>query len=295
MALSSMTGFTRRGGESGPFRWNWEIKTVNNKGLEVRTRVPGFLDGFDIALKKAIGSKLARGSVFLSLQVERSGDAERFVVNEERLEALSDMASRYADEHGLAPARVDGLLAVKGVVELVADEPTDDDRTRLEAALLEDVDGLLDALVAARQAEGVRMEAVLREQLSAMRALLEEARVAVGDRALAMRDRFSAQLQKLQQSDKPVSDERLAQEVALLAVKADVQEEFDRLESHFAEAEKLLGAGEPVGRRLDFLCQEFNRETNTLCSKSGDTKLTKIGVDLKVFIDQFREQVQNIE
>lgn len=295
MTLASMTGFTRRGGEMGPFRWNWELKSVNNKGLEVRTKIPSFLDGFDIEIKKIISSSLARGSVFMNLQIDRSADSERFVVNEARLKDLVEIAARYSDKPGVAPARVDGLLAVKGVIELVSDEPTDDELTELKTALHNDLKLLIADLVDARRAEGQRMEDFLAKQLVEMRNLLEAAKIAVGDRDVAMRDRFAAQVKKLEQSSKPVSDERLAQEVAILAVKADIQEEFDRLESHFEEAASLIIETKPVGRRLDFLCQEFNREANTLCSKSGDAKLTKIGVDLKVLIDQFREQVQNIE
>ncbi len=295
MTLASMTGFTRRGGETGPFRWNWEIKSVNNKGLEVRTKIPGFLDGFDIEIKKKISAVLNRGSVFLNLQVDRAVDGERFVVNESRLADLIEIAARYSDQPGVVPASVDGLLAIKGVVDLVSDEPADDELASLKAALLTDLKLLITDLVAARRDEGRRMEVFLAKQLETMHDLLAAAKVAVGDRGVAMHERFIAQLRKLEQSDKPVSDERLAQEIAVMAVKADIQEEFDRLESHFGEAATLLAAEKPVGRRLDFLCQEFNREANTLCSKSGDTQLTKIGVDLKVLIDQFREQVQNIE
>lgn len=290
-----MTGFTRQGGSLEPFRWNWEIKSVNNKGLEIRTKLPAFLDGFDIELKKRVSTRLTRGSVFLNLQIERSGDAERFVVNEDRLEELITIVGRYSERRGLAPARLDGLLAVKGVVDLLNAEPADDELDALKTALLDHLDGTLGGLVAAREAEGTRMQAFLEAQLANMRQLLEDARVAVGDRDVAMKKRFEAQLKKLQNTDKPVSEERLGQEIAIMAVKADVQEEFDRLSSHFDEAQKLLASKKPVGRRLDFLCQEFNREANTLCSKSNDTVLTRIGVDLKVLIDQFREQVQNIE
>jgi len=295
MTLASMTGFTRRGGEAGPFTWNWELKSVNNKGLEVRTKIPGFLDGFDIEIKKVVSAALTRGSVFLNLQIDRAADSERFVVNEARLADLIDVAARYSDQPGVVPASIDGLLSVKGVVELVSDAPSDDELASLRASLLADLKLLVAELVVARQAEGQRMEAFLTKQLSEMQGLMAAAKVAVGDRGAAMRERFMSQVKKLEQSDKPVSDERLAQEIAVMAVKADIQEEFDRLESHFVEAATLLEAKKPVGRRLDFLCQEFNREANTLCSKSGDTQLTKIGVDLKVLIDQFREQVQNIE
>ncbi len=295
MTLSSMTGFTRKGGEWGSFRWNWELKSVNNKGLEIRTKLPGFLDGFDIELKKRVSEKLKRGSVFLNLTVERAGDSERFVINEGRLDQLLDIASTLEQRPGLEAARIDGLLSIKGVVDLVAHEPTDDELQGLKLALNKDLGEVIEALLLARRDEGKRMQSVLSGQLDEMKTLLVAARDAVGDRDAAVKARFASQMAKLEKLDKPVPEERLAQEIAIMAVKADVQEEFDRIESHFEEADNLLSSMKPVGRRLDFLCQEFNREANTLCSKSNDTKLTQIGVDLKVLIDQFREQVQNIE
>lgn len=295
MSLHSMTGFARSSGEEGAFRWNWELKSVNNKGLEIRTKLPGFLDGFDIELKKLIGAKLARGSVFLNLSISRTADAEQFVVHEERLQQLTNVAASLSGTPGIESARIDGLMAVKGVVDLVAEEPNEVEVNNLKTSLKSDLSTLLDRMREARASEGARMQSVLTEQLSDLRKLIQAAREAVGDRDAAMRDRFEQQLAKLSKLDKPVPEERLAQEIALMAVKSDIQEEFDRLDSHFEEAEKLLKSGKPVGRRLDFLCQEFNREANTLCSKSSDTHVTRIGVDMKVLIDQFREQVQNIE
>lgn len=295
MSLKSMTGFARASGEQDSFRWNFELKSVNNKGLEIRTKLPSFLDGFDIEIKKIIGKRVARGSLFLNLHTNRLGDDEQFLVNQSRLEKLVEVASRLSRTEGLQAARVDGLLSVKGVVELVATEPSETELENLKKHLSNDLASLLDDLIASRLAEGKRMQTVLEDQLKQMIALLDAARAAVGDRDAAMRARFETQLAKINKLDKPVPDDRVAQEIALMAVKSDIQEEFDRLESHFEEAQKLLASGKPVGRRLDFLCQEFNREANTLCSKSGDTTVTRIGMDLKVLIDQFREQVQNIE
>ncbi len=295
MTLSSMTGFARRGGELVTYRWNWELKSVNNKGLEVRVKLPSYLDGFDLELKKKIGAKITRGSLFLNLFIERTTDSESFVVNEDRLSKLSAIAGKLVSVPGLEPARVDGLLAVKGIVDLVSTEPADEDIKALKTALSKDIDVVLDGLIDARAEEGARMQEVLMTQLSKMRTLLDRAREQVGERDSALRKRFETQLAKLSKLDSPVPEERIAQELAIIVVKADIQEEFDRLASHFDEADRLLASNKAVGRRLDFLCQEFNREANTLCSKSGDTKLTQIGVDLKVLIDQFREQVQNIE
>lgn len=295
MPLSSMTGFARSAGEGAGFRWNWEIKTVNNKGLEIRCKLPSFLDGFDLQIKKIISAALARGSVFISLSAVRDGDEAVFEINEERLRALIEVAAKYGGQGGVAQASIDGLLAIKGVADLTVKELTEDEREVLEAELEGSLAALLTDLKRARDDEGVRMSSVLRMQLEGIAKLSKDARDVAGDRVKAMEERFLSQLARLQNTDKPISDERLAQEIAILAVKADVQEELDRLDSHVSEAHNLLASDKPVGRRLDFLCQEFNREANTLCSKSGDSALTKIGLDLKALIDQFREQVQNIE
>ncbi|WP_417460804.1 YicC/YloC family endoribonuclease [Kordiimonas sp.] len=295
MPLSSMTGFARSAGEGAGFRWNWEIKSVNNKGLEVRCKMPTFLDGFDLQIKRIAGAAVSRGSVFINLNVTRDGDEAVFEINEERLKALIDVAAQYGGHGGVAQASIDGLLAIKGVADLSVRETSEDEREQLEGLLTRDLAGLLADLKRARNDEGVRMGEVLTTQLKDIQALSEQARSVAGDRVEAMQNRFLAQLAKLQNTDKPVSEERLAQEIAMMAVKTDVQEELDRLDSHVVEAKKLLDSDKPVGRRLDFLCQEFNREANTLCSKSGDSALTKIGLDLKALIDQFREQIQNIE
>lgn len=295
MTLKSMTGFARHGGHIGSFRWNIEIKSVNNKGLEVRVKYPLFIDGFDLDIKKQASAALTRGSVFINLQVDQAEDAEKFLVNEERLSALTALSEKLSDQKGVAPARLDGLLAIKGVVELVAQEPAEDDIKALKVALAGEFERVLSELNTARAQEGQRMHTFLSAQLEQMRQLVTDAKSAAGDRVQAMQDRFMSQLKKLENAGNPVPEDRLAQEVALMAVKSDIQEELDRLNSHFDEAHTLLNEGKPVGRRLDFLCQEFNREANTLCSKANDAALTKIGVDLKVLIDQFREQIQNIE
>jgi len=295
MALMSMTGFARAAGEGAGCRWNWEIKSVNNKGLEVRTKLPSLLDGFDLTVKKLVAAHLTRGSVFVTLSVSLEGDEGALVINEERLEALLALAAKYTDRPGVEPARLDGLLAVKGVVDVTAREMDEGEKAALEAELATSFVGLLEALKTGRANEGARLQTVLEGQLGDIERLAKAARAAAGDRLEGMQARFRQQLAKLEKNDKPVSEERLAQEVALMAVKADIQEELDRLDSHVVEARRLLAEDKPVGRRLDFLCQEFNREANTLCSKSGDNVLTKIGLDLKVLIDQFREQIQNIE
>jgi len=295
MTIMSMTGFARGAGAANGFHWNWEIKSVNNKGLDVRTRLPSFLDGFDLQVKKVVPSVITRGSVFISLTIDSDTDGETLVINEERLQALLELAKRYSGAEGVEKPSLDGLLAVKGVVDVSVRETTDEEREGLESALLASLSDVLKKLVKARAEEGARMFGVLNDQISQVEALAGKARSIAGVRDQAIFDRYKAQLAKLENIDKPVSEERIVQELAVLAVKADIQEELDRLDSHVEEAKALLSKGKPVGRRLDFLCQEFNREANTLCSKSSDSELTKIGLDLKVLIDQFREQVQNIE
>ncbi|SDD69968.1 YicC/YloC family endoribonuclease [Kordiimonas lacus] len=295
MPLNSMTGFARGAGADVGFRWNWEVKSVNNKGLEVRAKLPSFLDGFDLAIKKAVSGMLARGSVYISLNIERDGDDASFVVNEDRLQALIDVAARFSDVPGVEKASIDGLLAIKGVVDLTSRDMTDDERSALEAVLLKDLKTVVTDLKAARADEGARMGTILETQLADIAQLATDARAVSGDRLESMHARFRQQLAKLENIDKPVAEDRIAQELATMTVKADIQEELDRLDSHVVEAKLLLASDQPVGRKLDFLCQEFNREANTLCSKSSDTALTKIGLELKALIDQFREQIQNIE
>ena len=290
-----MTGFARESGSGNGYDWGWEVKSVNNKNIDIRIKLPSFLDGFDIPLKKLIAEKIARGTIFVNLTINKGAMDSGFVINEAKLAALIEVAQKFSDNKGIGNASIDGLLRVKGVVEEGNDVLEDTVRKNLEKSLSESLTKALGVLVNDRSLEGERMQSVLIQQLDDIEQLAGDARLQSKDRTAAMQTRFTQQLEKLQTINKPVDDERLAQEVALLAVKADVMEELDRLDSHVVEAKKLLSSDKPVGRRLDFLCQEFNREANTLCAKSGDTKLTKIGLDIKTLIDQFREQVQNIE
>ncbi len=295
MPLNSMTGFARCAGASAGHSWNLEIKSVNNKGLDIRTRFPHFLDGFDLTAKKIVSSKLTRGSVFLSLNIENDAGEGAFTINEDRLKCLIDVAARHSGAQGVQAASIDGLLAIKGVVEVSVPDISETQKKEVEKALTASLNEVLDDLCEARRDEGRRMEAVLLKQLDEIIQLTSSVKNIAGDRVASIEKRFLNQLQKLESTSKPIPEERLAQEVAIIAVKADIQEELDRLESHIEEARTLIAEHKPVGRRLDFLCQEFNREANTLCSKSGDANLTKIGLDLKTTIDQFREQIQNIE
>lgn len=294
MTLKSMTGFARASGQAHGYRWTWEIKSVNGRGLDVRCRVPSIIDGLDIRARQQIGKRLGRGNVSANLDMRREAEQSEIAINEGRLEQLLAVVQRFGDREGITPARLDGLLAVKGVIE-VADTVLDDDqRAGLETALLEGLDTTLGRLVEARAGEGDRLAPVLTGLLDDIAGLIDQAAGSAGTQPDAIRDRLANQIGDLLEGG-TVPDERLAQEVAVLAAKADVREELDRLGAHLTDARALMGGDGPVGRRLDFLAQEFNRETNTLCAKSSDKELTRLGLELKTVIDRFREQVQNIE
>lgn len=297
MPLSSMTGFTRVAGQHDSVGWIWEIKSVNGKGLDLRVRLPYGYEALEAIVRDVAGKILKRGSVSVSLTVNRAGAESAYRVNRELLERLLALSGELKDEKRLSnePARLDTLLTVRGVVE--ASEGDDDpkeaeERQKSMAVSLREA---LEALLGVRQAEGARLEAILRERLNELDGLCNDADSAASLRTEAIRERLAQQVQDLLDMSPALSEERLAQEVAVLAVKADIREELDRLKSHIEGARGLLDEGVAVGRKLDFLCQEFNREANTLCSKSGDIELTRIGLAMKAAVDQFREQALNVE
>lgn len=295
MSVASMTGFARSSGADDSATWVWEVKSVNGRGLDVRCRVPTGMDAVDAAAKKAAAENFARGSVNLNLQVARAAGGVEFVVNRAALDSLVAVARDYADTPGVEPARVDGLMALRGVVDAV--EPEDDEATRIarEAAIIAALGEAISGLVAARTEEGARTAAVLSAQIDETESLVNAARAHAATQPDAIRARLAEQVAAIMAAGVEADPDRIAQEAALLAVKADIREEIDRLDGHIASARALLRDGGVIGRRLDFLAQEFNREANTLCSKSSDQELTRIGLDLKTVIDRLREQVQNIE
>ncbi len=297
MPLSSMTGFTRVAGQNDTTGWIWEIRSVNGKGLDVRVRLPYGYEALEAIVRDVAGKTLKRGSVSVSLTVNRASAVSAYRVNRELLESLLALSDELKGEKRLSnePPRLDTLLTVRGAVE--ASEGEDDpeeaeERQKLMATSLREA---LEALLGVRQAEGARLEAILRERLSELDGLCNEADGAASLRTAAIRDKLAPQVQDLLDMSPALSEERVAQEVAVLAVKGDIREELDRLKSHIEGARGLLDEGVAVGRKLDFLCQEFNREANTLCSKSGDIELTRIGLAMKAAVDQFREQALNIE
>jgi uncharacterized protein (TIGR00255 family) len=295
MSLVSMTGFAEAHGAHESLRWRWEVKSVNGRGLDLRLRLPPGSDSLEVPARTLAGDRFKRGNLQASLTVEPQEGTKGFRVDPEALAAAVKIARQVADETGLQPARVDGLLALKGVI--VQDDfiPTDQaQRAARDAALLESFAAALDALRRARRTEGAKLATVLETMIGEIDGLIKEASALAASQPVALRDRLTAQLKDLLAS-MPVSEDRLAQEVALLATRADIREELDRLSAHVQEAHSLLKSGEAIGRRLDFLAQEFNREANTLCSKSADIQLTRTGLALKSAIEQFREQAQNVE
>ena len=296
MTFASMTGFAESAGSHEGLRWRWEAKSVNSRSLDMRLRTPPGFDGLEPPARKLAGERFLRGAFQVSLTLEPREGERGLIVDPVALAAAVRIAREVAAETGLAPARVDGLLALKGVI--VADEgtiPLDPVvRAVRDAAILESLAIALDRLAKARCSEGAKLAALLTAQIGEVEKLVAVAAGLAAAQPEALRARLSAQVKELL-GEAPISEDRLAQEVALLAVKADVREELDRLTAHVQDARALIALGKGTGRKLDFLAQEFNREANALCSKSSDITLTRTGLALKAVIDQFREQAQNVE
>jgi len=293
-AIASMTGYAAREGASGEAAWSWELRSVNARGLDLRLRLPDGLGALEAPLRKELSRRLARGSVTLNLRLAKTASGTGAGLNIDALEtALHAIAQvrAAAEAQGMVltdPSPAD-ILSLRGVAD-AGEGPN----LPSPEVLLADAGPLIDAFQAMRASEGAALAKVLTAQIDQIAALTDAAEEAAKSRAEAQKDTFRANLTKLiDESD--LDEARLAQELALLAVKSDVTEELDRLRAHVEAARALIAKGGPVGRKLDFLMQEFNREANTLCSKSGDAALTAIGLDLKLAIDQTREQVQNVE
>ena len=295
MGLKSMTGFARLAGAAPPYHWTWELKAVNAKGLDLRLRVPPGFDAIEAAARARLAASLARGTCYATLTMVRLSTAPEVRVNEAALAALLAAIKRLPSDGAIRPVSMDGLLAVRGIVDVV--EMADDESaiTAAGSAALAGLDAALDLLVATRAREGAALATTLDKRLARIAVLRQEAEDAPGRQPDAIRARLAAAIAALAQSSPLLDPVRLHQEALLLAAKADVREELDRLAVHVAAAGDLMAKGEPVGRRLDFLAQELAREANTLCAKSNDAALTTIGMELRVEIEQFREQVQNIE
>ena len=296
LVLSSMTGFARTEGQNDICSWSWEIKSVNAKGFDVRCRLGSGFDNLEPVIRERASGIFRRGNLSINLTSVKTQTAAAYQINQPTLDGIVALMPDLEARFGQLPApNIADLLGMRGVLEAVEDSLSEDDKSALDAAVLADLDRALAALKLMRDGEGARLQAVLAAQLDTITRLQVEAGKLAALQPDALRQRLTDQLAEILDSVPALPEDRLAQEVALVVAKSDVREELDRLTSHEAAARDLLAGGGSVGRKLDFLCQEFNREANTLCSKSSDVELTRIGLDLKAVIEQFREQIQNIE
>ena len=278
--------------------WGWELKSVNARGLDLRCRVPAGFERLDAQARKILSDGLSRGSVSAQLSVQCKKTRSALGINRDLLENILKLQANLEKEGTVypSPPRLDVLLTVRGMIDDGHAETLDaDERAALEAAALAGLSIVLDQLVAMRAEEGRRLHAVFEDQLSMLDGLLGQARSQTDWQVGICKARLREQLNEILEASPPVAEERLAQELALIATKADVREEIERLNAHLEACRDLLKTDVPVGRRLDFLCQELNREANTICSKSAALALTTIGLELKSVIEQFREQIQNVE
>ena len=291
-----MTGFSRSEGYDDHCSWVWEARSVNGKGLDVRCRLPSGFENLEQPVRDRVKKALRRGNVTVNLNITMVQAAGAYQINEDVLDSLVAMLPGLSEKApDAAPASLDGLLALKGVIEVRDDVLSDDSRTELENGIMSGLDDTLSALSAMRAEEGERLAEVLNNQINGIESLCAEAGNLAALQPDAIRKRLREQVSALLEDVPELPADRLAQEAAVLMTKADIAEELDRLKAHVAAAHILMAEEAAVGRKLDFLCQEFNREANTLCSKSTDVELTRIGLELKALIEQFREQVQNIE
>lgn len=295
--LRSMTGFASGNGSLAPHSWSWELRAVNGKGQDLRLRVPDWIEGLEVLLRKKLTAKTARGNITLSLRIAREDTAAHFQVNTSQLASVLDALTLIESEAtrrniSLSPTKASDIAGLRGVLEV---RSTEDDLAPLLAQLLAEADRVIDAFNDMRTAEGAALEGVLGAQLDEIAALTEEAAQQANARAEDTAQTLKRNLARVVDNIDGIDPDRIEQELALIAVKADVTEEIDRLRAHVDAARDLIAQGGPVGRKLDFLMQEFNREANTLCAKAQHGALTRTGLALKAVIDQMREQVQNVE
>jgi uncharacterized protein (TIGR00255 family) len=288
-----MTGFAHAEGEADGISWIWEVKSVNGRALELRLRLPAGFEPIEPQLRAALAQRCRRGNISANLAVTRLTPPV-IRINRAMLAQIVALLRELSGEIDAAPPRLDGLVGMRGVIETVEDDPDDIVEAR-RAAVLAGWSVALDRLAAARREEGARLAAILADQRGALAALVEAASGCAAAQPAAIRARLETLLAELSGLAPAIPEERVAQELAMLVSRADVREELDRLRAHIAQVGDLFERGEAIGRQIDFLCQELNREANTLCSKSADIELTRIGLSLKAAIEQFREQVQNLE
>lgn len=291
-----MTGFARVQGHADGCGWTWDVKSVNARGRDLRCRLPGGFENLETVARERASARFQRGSISLNLNLSWERRSGAYRLNAEALARIAELLPEIRRHVPDAKApRLDGLLALGGVLETADDGQSEDARREMEAGMLSSLDEALESAAAMRLDEGRRLSDVVISHLDEIERLSAVAAASAEAQPEAIRRRLQAQVEALVEAVPALTEERLAQEAALLMTKADVREELDRLGAHLAAARELVAEGGAVGRKLDFLCQELNRETNTVCSKSVDLALTRVGLDLKASIEQLREQVQNIE
>jgi uncharacterized protein (TIGR00255 family) len=296
MNLQSMTGFSRVAAEHDGAAIAWELKSVNGKTIEARLRLQQGFERLEPLVRQLVQKRFSRGNIQASLTVGRAaGTLAQPVINEAFLKDLAGLAKRLEEQFGVAPASADGLLALRGVLDIPEVAETEAARASVDAAVLGVLDLALAGLEQARLAEGAALGTVLSAHIDTIEVLVLKAEADPSRDPAAIRARMAEQVALLMDASANLDESRLHQEAAFLATKADIREEIDRLKTHVASGRALLDGGGAVGRKLDFLAQEFNRESNTLCSKSNAATVTAIGLELKAVVDQFREQVQNLE
>ena len=295
MTIKSMTGFARADGAMGNLSWHWELRSVNGRGLDVRLRVPPGFEGLEPRIRDTVGKRVTRGSLTVNLNVRRVHGQTQIQLNELALKQVLGALERLGQIVPSGPPSAEALLGIKGVLELVEPEEDDAEAAARAEVMLENLGEALDGMVRARADEGRRLQAVVSDQLATVERLVAAIEHLPARSPDAIRQRLVEQVRRLMETGAVLDDSRLYQEAALLATRADTEEELKRLTAHISAARELLQSSEPAGRRLDFLAQEFNREANTVCSKSNDVDTTRAGLELKAVIDQMREQVQNIE
>jgi uncharacterized protein (TIGR00255 family) len=290
-----MTGFARADGSANGTRWTWEIRSVNGKGLDIRLRLPAGFERLDPAARERCAGQLTRGNIQSTLTIVSDASAARIRINEDVLGEVLAAMQKIGGRIDVQPPTLDGILSIRGVVEAADNELDEAARTALDEEILKSFDRTLTDLVAMRAREGQAIGNVLGARLSEIARLVRAAEASPARRPEAIRARLAEQVAALLDAAPALDPDRLHQEAVLLATKADIREEIDRLDAHVVAATEMLAEGGPVGRRLDFLAQEFGRETNTLCAKANDRTLTAIGLELKAVVDQLREQIQNLE
>ncbi|MDP2700052.1 YicC/YloC family endoribonuclease [Thalassospira sp.] len=294
MTVSSMTGFARADGARDGFAWTWEVRSVNGKGLDIRAKLYGGYERLEPVVRDAVSQRFKRGNIGLALNVVRPGEGMRYRINRDLLNELVSLSETLDANSKMDAGTIADLLNVRGVLEAVEEQEDDDAREAREADILATLSVALDQMIESRAQEGGKLDVLLTGHIDQIAQTVARAEQTESARPDAIRARLQRQVSELLENGQ-FDIERLHQEAALLATKTDVREEIDRLKAHISAARSMIKQGGAIGRKLDFLCQEFNREANTLCSKANDIELTNCGMELKVSIDQLREQVQNVE